>query len=150
MIMAPRKRNRHALGFLCCFGGSDLPEINLKDNNPLQFLDFTVPIPPTEELNARFSELVDELDLTDKNREAMFALPPEKKWQIYCSKKKEQEDPNKLATSWPDYYIDRINSMAAVSSFFLHRKGRFIFIEICFLFFFRKKSLKKRNVSPSA
>lgn len=27
----------------------------------------------------------------------------------------EQEDPNKLATSWPDYYIDRINSMAAVS-----------------------------------
>lgn len=30
----------------------------------------------------------DELDLTDKNREAVFALPPEKKWQIYCSKKK--------------------------------------------------------------
>uniref|UniRef100_A0A8C3XFC5 Dishevelled associated activator of morphogenesis 2 n=1 Tax=Cyanoderma ruficeps TaxID=181631 RepID=A0A8C3XFC5_9PASS len=113
--MAPRKRNRHALGFLCCFGGSDLPEINLKDNNPLQFLEFSVPIPPAEELNARFAELVDELDLTDKNREAMFALPPEKKWQIYCSKKKEQEDPNKLATSWPDYYIDRINSMAAVS-----------------------------------
>ncbi|KAL8185617.1 UNVERIFIED_CONTAM: hypothetical protein K2H54_055980 [Gekko kuhli] len=58
MIMAPRKRNRHALGFLCCFGGSDLPEINLKDNNPLQFLEFSVPIPPAEELNARFSELV--------------------------------------------------------------------------------------------
>lgn len=32
--------------------------------------------------------LQDELDLTDKNREAMFALPDEKKWQIYCSKKK--------------------------------------------------------------
>lgn len=30
----------------------------------------------------------------------------------------EQEDPNKLATSWPDYYIDRINSMAAVSYLF--------------------------------
>lgn len=58
MIMAPRKRNRHALGFLCCFGGSDLPEINLKDNNPLQFLEFSVPIPPAEELNARFAELV--------------------------------------------------------------------------------------------
>lgn len=28
------------------------------------------------------------MDLTDKNREAVFALPPEKKWQIYCSKKK--------------------------------------------------------------
>uniref|UniRef100_A0A8C5PC98 Dishevelled associated activator of morphosis 2 n=1 Tax=Leptobrachium leishanense TaxID=445787 RepID=A0A8C5PC98_9ANUR len=112
--MAPRKRSRHALGFLCCFGSSEHPEINLKDNNPLQFVEFSGPIPSPEELNARFSELVDELDLTEKNREAMFALPPEKKWQIYCSKKKEQEDPNKLATSWPDYYIDRINSMAAM------------------------------------
>lgn len=32
-----------------------------------------------------------------------------------CVHEQEQEDPNKLATSWPDYYIDRINSMAAVS-----------------------------------
>uniref|UniRef100_A0A8B9YI88 Dishevelled associated activator of morphogenesis 2 n=1 Tax=Bos mutus grunniens TaxID=30521 RepID=A0A8B9YI88_BOSMU len=110
--MAPRKRSRHGLGFLCCFGGSDLPEINLRDNHPLQYMEFSSPIPNPEELNIRFAELVDELDLTDKNREAVFALPPEKKWQIYCSKKK-QEDPNKLATSWPDYYIDRINSMAA-------------------------------------
>ncbi|XP_028903172.1 disheveled-associated activator of morphogenesis 2 isoform X2 [Ornithorhynchus anatinus] len=119
VTMAPRTRSRHALGFLCCFGGSDLPpEINLKDNHPLQFLDFSIPIPSAEELDARFSELVDELDLTDKNREAVFALPPEKKWQIYCSKKKEQEDPNKLATSWPDYYIDRINSMAAMQTLY--------------------------------
>ncbi|NXE10751.1 DAAM2 protein, partial [Lophotis ruficrista] len=65
-----------------------------------------------------FHNRQDELDLTDKNREAMFALPPEKKWQIYCSKKKEQEDPNKLATSWPDYYIDRINSMAAMQTLY--------------------------------
>uniref|UniRef100_A0A2K6FEX4 Dishevelled associated activator of morphosis 2 n=1 Tax=Propithecus coquereli TaxID=379532 RepID=A0A2K6FEX4_PROCO len=116
--MAPRKRSRHGLGFLCCFGGSDLPEINLRDNHPLQYMEFSSPIPNSEELNIRFAELVDELDLTDKNREAMFALPPEKKWQIYCSKKKEQEDPNKLATSWPDYYIDRINSMAAMQSLY--------------------------------
>uniref|UniRef100_A0AAX7SYV5 Dishevelled associated activator of morphogenesis 1b n=1 Tax=Astatotilapia calliptera TaxID=8154 RepID=A0AAX7SYV5_ASTCA len=54
----------------------------------------------------------DELDLTEKHREAMFALPAEKKWQIYCSKKKEQEE-NKSATSWPEYYIDQLNSMAA-------------------------------------
>uniref|UniRef100_A0A8B9RL75 Dishevelled associated activator of morphogenesis 2 n=1 Tax=Astyanax mexicanus TaxID=7994 RepID=A0A8B9RL75_ASTMX len=113
--MPPRKRTRPALGFLCCFGSSEPPEINLKDSVPLQLLEFSAPMPPEEELHARFSELVDELDLTDKNREAMFALPAEKKWQIYCSKKKEQEDPNKLATSWPDYYIDRINSMAAVT-----------------------------------
>lgn len=118
MTMAPRKRSRHGLGFLCCFGGSDLPEINLRDNHPLQYMEFSSPIPNPEELNVRFAELVDELDLTDKNREAVFALPPEKKWQIYCSKKKEQEDPNKLATSWPDYYIDRINSMAAMQSLY--------------------------------
>ncbi|XP_032318904.1 LOW QUALITY PROTEIN: disheveled-associated activator of morphogenesis 2 [Camelus ferus] len=116
--MAPRKRSRHGLGFLCCFGGSEPPEINLRDSHPLQYMEFSSPIPNPEELNVCFAELVDELDLTDKNREAVFALPPEKKWQIYCSKKKEQEDPNKLATSWPDYYIDRINSMAAMQSLY--------------------------------
>lgn len=116
--MPPRKRTRPSLGFLCCFTSSEPPEINLKDSVPLQLLEFSAPMPPEEELHARFSELVDELDLTDKNREAMFALPAEKKWQIYCSKKKEQEDPNKLATSWPDYYIDRINSMAAMQTLF--------------------------------
>ncbi|RLW09932.1 hypothetical protein DV515_00001842 [Chloebia gouldiae] len=57
----------------------------------------------------------DELDLTDKHREAMFALPAEKKWQIYCSKKKDQEE-NKGATSWPEFYIDQLNSMAARKS----------------------------------
>uniref|UniRef100_A0A4W4FQX8 Dishevelled associated activator of morphogenesis 1b n=1 Tax=Electrophorus electricus TaxID=8005 RepID=A0A4W4FQX8_ELEEL len=61
----------------------------------------------------------DELDLTEKYREAMFALPAEKKWQIYCSKKKEQEE-HKGATHWPEFYIDQISSMAAVSG--LHVK----------------------------
>uniref|UniRef100_UPI00398E638B disheveled-associated activator of morphogenesis 2 isoform X2 n=1 Tax=Pristiophorus japonicus TaxID=55135 RepID=UPI00398E638B len=119
MTMAPRKRNRHVLGFLCCFRSSDHPEITFKDSSvPLQLLEFSLPIPSADELNARFAELVDELDLTDKNRDAMFALPAEKKWQIYCSKKKEQDDPNKQANSWPDYYIDRINSMAAMQTVF--------------------------------
>ncbi|KAM4835492.1 disheveled-associated activator of morphogenesis 2 isoform 2-T5 [Thomomys bottae] len=118
--MAPRKRSRHGVGFLCCFGSSDLSEMDLRDSHALQYMEFSSSIPNPEELNVRFAELVDELDLTDKNREAVFALPPEKKWQIYCSKKKEQEDPNKLATSWPDYYIDRINSMAAIQSLYAY------------------------------
>ncbi|KAK7804520.1 hypothetical protein U0070_021029 [Myodes glareolus] len=118
VTMALSKRSHHGLGFLCCFGGNDLPEIDLRDNHPLQYLEFSGPIPNPEELNIRFAELVDELDLTDKNREAVFALPPEKKWQIYCSKRKEQEDPNKMATSWPDYYIERINSMAAMQNLY--------------------------------
>ncbi|XP_024268648.2 disheveled-associated activator of morphogenesis 1 isoform X3 [Oncorhynchus tshawytscha] len=42
----------------------------------------------------------------------MFALPAEKKWQMYCSKKKEGEE-SKGATSWPEFYIDQLNSMAA-------------------------------------
>uniref|UniRef100_A0A8C4L3J4 Dishevelled associated activator of morphogenesis 2 n=1 Tax=Equus asinus asinus TaxID=83772 RepID=A0A8C4L3J4_EQUAS len=104
--MAPRKRSRHGLGFLCCFGGSDLPEINLRDNHPLQYMEFSSPIPNPEELNVRFAELVDELDLTDKNREAVFALPPEKKWQIYCSKKKHDLHPLYLPQMQSLYAFD--------------------------------------------
>uniref|UniRef100_A0A674AHL4 Dishevelled associated activator of morphosis 1 n=1 Tax=Salmo trutta TaxID=8032 RepID=A0A674AHL4_SALTR len=55
---------------------------------------------------------MDELDLSGKHREVMFALPAEKKWQMYCSKKKEGEE-SKGATSWPEFYIDQLNSMAA-------------------------------------
>ncbi|CAB1331125.1 unnamed protein product, partial [Coregonus sp. 'balchen'] len=54
----------------------------------------------------------DELDLSGKHREVIFALPAEKKWQMYCSKKKEGEE-SKGATSWPEFYIDQLNSMAA-------------------------------------
>ncbi|TRY94074.1 hypothetical protein DNTS_027309 [Danionella cerebrum] len=69
----------------------------------------------TEVLTDDCYEPDDELDLTEKHRAAMFALPAEKKWQIYCSKKKEQEE-NKGATSWPEFYIDQLNSMAARKS----------------------------------
>ncbi|XP_072345281.1 disheveled-associated activator of morphogenesis 1 isoform X1 [Scyliorhinus torazame] len=116
MNMAPRKRSSRGLSFIfCCFRGSDHPEITYRlrndSNFALQTMEPALPMPPTEELDIMFTELVDELDLTDKHREAMFALPAEKKWQIYCSKKKEQEE-NKGATSWPEFYIDQLNSMA--------------------------------------
>eukprot|EP00064_Thunnus_orientalis_P005942 superscaffoldBa00000599_g5956 len=117
--MAPRKRgggSRGGLSFIfCCFNSSDHPEITyrLREDFALQAMEPALPMPGYDELDGMFSELVDELDLTEKHREAMFALPAEKKWQIYCSKKKEQEE-NKSATSWPEYYIDQLNSMAAV------------------------------------
>ena len=38
--------------------------------------------------------LQDELDLDKPHREAMFNLPAEKKWQIYCSKKKVRPEIN--------------------------------------------------------
>ncbi|XP_039548260.1 disheveled-associated activator of morphogenesis 1b isoform X1 [Pimephales promelas] len=115
--MAPRKRGGGGNGasfFFCCFQSSDHPEITyrLREDFALQAMEPALPIPNYDELDAMFSELVDELDLTEKHREAMFALPAEKKWQIYCSKKKETEE-NKGATSWPEYYIDQLNSMAA-------------------------------------
>lgn len=56
--MALSKRSHHGLGFLCCFGGNDLPEIDLRDNHPLQYLEFSGPMPNPEELNVRFAELV--------------------------------------------------------------------------------------------
>lgn len=65
-------------------------------------------MPPEHELNAKFSELVDELDLDRPHREAMFSMSSEKKWQIYCSKKRDQDEG---VTQWPDYYIDHINKM---------------------------------------
>ncbi|XP_053344836.1 disheveled-associated activator of morphogenesis 1b isoform X1 [Clarias gariepinus] len=115
--MAPRKRGGGGRGvsfIFCCFQSNDHPEITyrLREDFVLQTMEPTLPIPSYDELDGMFSELVDELDLTEKHREAMFALPAEKKWQIYCSKKKEQEE-NKGATSWPEYYIDQLNSMAA-------------------------------------
>uniref|UniRef100_A0A8C0UTK4 Dishevelled associated activator of morphosis 1 n=1 Tax=Cyanistes caeruleus TaxID=156563 RepID=A0A8C0UTK4_CYACU len=118
--MAPRKRSGRGISFIfCCFRSSDHPEITYRLRNDssfaLQTMEPSLPMPPVEELDAMFTELVDELDLTDKHREAMFALPAEKKWQIYCSKKKDQEE-NKGATSWPEFYIDQLNSMAARKS----------------------------------
>ncbi|XP_076024103.1 disheveled-associated activator of morphogenesis 1b isoform X2 [Genypterus blacodes] len=116
--MAPRKRGGGGGGglsfLMCCFNGSDHPEITyrLRDDFALQSMEPSLPMPGNDELDVMFAELVDELDLSEKHREAMFALPAEKKWQIYCSKKKEQEE-NKSATSWPEFYIDQLNSMAA-------------------------------------
>uniref|UniRef100_A0A8C0FEX6 Dishevelled associated activator of morphogenesis 1 n=1 Tax=Bubo bubo TaxID=30461 RepID=A0A8C0FEX6_BUBBB len=117
--MAPRKRSGRGISFIfCCFRSSDHPEITYRLRNDssfaLQTMDPVLPMPPVDELDVMFTELVDELDLTDKHREAMFALPAEKKWQIYCSKKKEE---NKGATSWPEFYIDQLNSMAGPLAF---------------------------------
>ncbi|NXG07079.1 DAAM2 protein, partial [Sakesphorus luctuosus] len=70
-----------------------------------------------------FHNLQDELDLTDKNREAMFALPPEKKWQIYCSKKKVllvalHPVKTSCVTLLNFLFQDRINSMAAMQTLY--------------------------------
>ncbi|XP_037652369.1 disheveled-associated activator of morphogenesis 1-like isoform X2 [Sebastes umbrosus] len=112
-VKPPQGRSMSSL-FSCCFNGSDQPEItHLQENmNTMAVLEPNLPMPPPQELDSMFTELVDELDLTDENRAAMFSLPAEKKWQLYCSKKLEAEE-NKGATRWPEYYIDQLTSMAA-------------------------------------
>ncbi|KAJ3606529.1 hypothetical protein NHX12_026050 [Muraenolepis orangiensis] len=97
--MAPRKRvgGRSGLSYIfCCFNGNDPPEITyrLREDFNLQVMEPSLPMPAQDELDVMFAELVDELDLSEKHREAMFALPAEKKWQIYCSKKKGREKPS--------------------------------------------------------
>uniref|UniRef100_A0A8C6UN61 Dishevelled associated activator of morphogenesis 1b n=1 Tax=Neogobius melanostomus TaxID=47308 RepID=A0A8C6UN61_9GOBI len=101
--------------FSCCFKErEEQPEITYCHDNPILFkgLEPSLPMPPAPELDARFTELVDELDLSEEHRAQMFALSPEKKWHIYCSKRMEAEE-DKGATHWPDYYIDQMRSMAA-------------------------------------
>ena len=46
-----------------------------------------MPTDPSE-VDAKFAEVVEELDLPPAQRQQMFALPLEKKWQLYCSRKK--------------------------------------------------------------
>ncbi|XP_041826987.1 disheveled-associated activator of morphogenesis 1-like [Melanotaenia boesemani] len=114
--MATREKQPWSLAalFPCCFRENDQPEITYCNENVAKVvaMEPTLPPPPLQELDAMFTELVDELELTEKHRVAMFALPAEKKWQIYCSKKMEAEE-NKGATRWPEFYIDQIRTMAA-------------------------------------
>ncbi|XP_043088700.1 disheveled-associated activator of morphogenesis 2-like isoform X1 [Puntigrus tetrazona] len=94
--MPPRKRTRPTLGFLCCFSSSEPPEINLKDSVPLQLLEFSAPMPPEEELHARFSELVDELDLTDKNRKPCLLCLLRKNGRSIAARKRNKRTPTSL------------------------------------------------------
>lgn len=60
---------------------------------PLQTVTPTQPMPSVDELDAKFAELVEELDLTAPNKMAMLNLPAQKKWQIYCSRKNTADEP---------------------------------------------------------
>lgn len=99
-----------------CFGSrSNHPEIRygIDPSKGMQFLqDFSQPMPEESELNSKFAEIVEELDLTAVHKKAMFELPPEKKWQLYLSKKKEQQELS--STSYPEYYIDQLRSLHSV------------------------------------
>ncbi|XP_064489611.1 disheveled-associated activator of morphogenesis 1-like isoform X2 [Ornithodoros turicata] len=115
----PVRRRRGRGGLCSCLGGTndEPPEItyHVVENGvvtmpPAHLIIPTHPMPDENELNAKFAELVDELDLTAAKKEIMFSLPPEKKWQLYLSKKMEQTDSS--SSHFPDYYIERVNAMS--------------------------------------
>lgn len=61
--MAPRKRSGRGISFIfCCFRSSDHPEITYRLRNDssfaLQTMEPSLPMPPVEELDAMFTELV--------------------------------------------------------------------------------------------
>ncbi|XP_028967542.1 disheveled-associated activator of morphogenesis 1 [Galendromus occidentalis] len=133
---AANQARKHASGFasstLCsCFGGTtkEPPEITYQvvDGNgavaggglgvitlpPSSMLvggGYEVPPMPTDEaeLNAKFEEIVEELDLTDAKKAIMFSLPPEKKWQLYISRKMEQMQHAVVGNHQPDVYLEKI------------------------------------------
>ncbi|XP_016109457.1 disheveled-associated activator of morphogenesis 1-like [Sinocyclocheilus grahami] len=102
--MAPRKRGGGGHGvsfFFCCFQSSDHPEITyrLREDFALQAMEPALPLPSYDELDAMFSELV---------IKCVNSVP----FNPFICFSQEQEE-TKSATSWPEYYIDQLNSMAA-------------------------------------
>ncbi|KAJ8947696.1 hypothetical protein NQ318_001534 [Aromia moschata] len=57
-----------------------------------------------------YSMSLEELDLTAPNKAAMMSLPPQKKWQIYCSRKGGEDTVDE--THAPEHYVERLRSLA--------------------------------------
>lgn len=120
-----RKLRTNPITFLFVCKDDEPPEITycIVDHTgtlTLQAMTPTLPMPAEEELNKMFLELVDELDLTQANRQAVLALPANKKWQIYCSRKGNGTlDNGGLRTTDlsgdPEDYINRMKTIASVS-----------------------------------
>lgn len=66
-------------------------------------------MPAETEVNRRFMEVVQELELPVDKQVSLFALPLDKKWQLIVTKIAESEE-KKGATDYPEYYIDNIKS----------------------------------------
>ncbi|XP_026478989.1 disheveled-associated activator of morphogenesis 1 isoform X3 [Ctenocephalides felis] len=119
-----RRRNMPALrnrrGWCGCLKDDEPPEITYcvvghSGALSLQAVTPTQPMPSQEELDAKFAELVEELDLSAANKAVMLDLPAQKKWQIYCSRKgAESEEPGLYsgAPSTAEHYIERLQALA--------------------------------------
>nr|XP_032518459.1 disheveled-associated activator of morphogenesis 1 [Danaus plexippus plexippus] len=118
----PRKKMPHALRRrwpMCpCLQNDEPPEITYcvvggEGGLALQAVTPTHPMPPQDELDAKFAELVEELDLTAVNKAAMMELPAAKKWQIYCSRRPPPGQAPPLATApQVEEYIKALNEIS--------------------------------------
>lgn len=111
----PAVRSRR--GWCGCLQDDEPPEITycVVENTgtlSLQALTPTQPMPPQDELDAKFAELVEELDLTAPNKAAMLSLPSQKKWQIYCSRKGGEDTVDQAHA--PEHYIERLHTLATL------------------------------------
>lgn len=75
---------------------------------------FTFPnlLPSFNIIKFFFFVLQEELDLTAPNKAAMLSLPPQKKWQIYCSRKGGEDLVDQARA--PEHYIERLRTLAIV------------------------------------
>ncbi|KAK3092739.1 hypothetical protein FSP39_006760 [Pinctada imbricata] len=97
--------------FCWCFGGRP-PEITygIESGEPLKAMAVEEPMPEDEkEIDEKFLEIVNELGVDKPHRDALFSLPPEKKWQIYCSKKQDREG---NVESSADLYIEKVRNLS--------------------------------------
>lgn len=110
-----RRRRRGWCG--CLTGPDDPPEITycVADGAggglSLQALTPATPMPDEAELNEKFAELVEELDLSAPNKEAMLSLPLEKKWQIWTSRRGTEQADTNLSNN-PEDYTNRLRDLA--------------------------------------
>ncbi|KAF5302867.1 hypothetical protein FQA39_LY02047 [Lamprigera yunnana] len=109
----PAARSRR--GWCGCLQDDEPPEITycvVENTGTLQPMTPTQPMPAQEELDAKFAELVEELDLTAPNKVAMMNLPPQKKWQIYCSRKGGEDMVDQARA--PEHYVERLRALASL------------------------------------
>merc|ERR1719397_1029521 len=116
---APAKVSRRRRPWCGCITGKDdPPEITycIADSAggglSLQAVTPTQPMPEEEEVNMKFAELVEELDLSAPNKAAMLSLPIEKKWQIWASRRGAAEESSTGLSSNPEDYTARLQELA--------------------------------------
>lgn len=118
-VGAPAKVSRRRRAWCGCLTGpDDPPEITycIADTAggglSVQAVTPTQPMPDEEEVNMKFAELVEELDLSAPNKTAMLSLPIEKKWQIWASRRGAAEESCTGLSSNPEDYTARLQDLA--------------------------------------